>query len=214
MHAKGGGGRGEVTFKCHCYTYYHEVAGEDLANGAVQSRDDCYSTSIVTTEIPFAGHSRPTTADNNSTVIPPRLPDLPILDDTILFIYRVLIEHIPCDAIIEDVIQLCEDLGELYQIENFLNPTRPTGSNLEFAVLYFTTENGAQEAIRELNDLTLVTQLERKTLRVRYSTNIIILTFDRPLPTDVSHNRIKKEVMSLSGTYVLLIPKFTNFNFF
>jgi hypothetical protein len=62
----------------------------------------------------------------------------------------------------------------LYEIENFLNPTRPTGGNLEFAVLYFTTHNAALKAIRQLNNLTIVTQLEGKTLRARYSIKLII----------------------------------------
>lgn len=137
---------------------------------------------------------------------------MPILEVNNPHIFKVLIDRIPCDATQEDLIQLCEDFDELYEIESFLNPT---GSNLEFAVLSFLTENGAQKAIRELNDLTVVTQLERKILRARYSIKSIILTFDRPLPTDVSHNRIKKEIMSLSGTdFLSLNPLIYRFKFF
>ena len=93
---------------------------------------------------------------------------------------------------------MCEEFGELYEIEYFLSPTRPTGRNLEFAVLSLTTKNGAQKAIRELKDLTLVTQLDSTTLRARYSIKNIIFTFDRSLPRDVSRGIIKKEIMSLS----------------
>ena len=122
---------------------------------------------------------------------------MPTLEVTNPDIFKVLIDHLPRDATLEDLVQLCDDFGELYEIENFLNPTRPTGGNLEFAVLYFTTHNAARKAIRQLNNLTLVTQIERKTLRLRYSIKHIIWTFDRPLPTDVRHELIKKEIIFL-----------------
>jgi hypothetical protein len=128
------------------------------------------------------------------------LPVFPTLEVTNPHIFKVLIDHLPRDATLEDLVQLCDDFGELCEIENSLNPTRPTGGNLEFAVLSFTTHNAARKAIRQLNNLTLVTQLERKTLWARYSIKHIIWTFDRPLPTDVRHGLIKKEIICLSST--------------
>ncbi len=131
------------------------------------------------------------------------LPSMPILEvETPLSIFHVLVEHLPRDIVLDDMVQLCqnfEDTNELYEIKIFLNANRPIGQNAEFALISFTTSNGLRKAIAALNDLTLSTNLETKSLRARIPRKGLDLTLDGPFPRHNGVENIKKTLKSISG---------------
>ena len=123
---------------------------------------------------------------------------MPILD-TDPQIYKILIDHVPRDAVMDDFIMLCADFNDLHEIQIFLNPSKSSGENLQFAVISFTAKNEARKAITEFNGLILATQFENKKIRARWPLKNIAVTLDRPWPKTVRDDLVKNEIMSLIG---------------